>query len=111
MRCCPPHLLVFPLPYRVARLVSPDLWELLTRWAEEQRPVVGGPLGELMPAVQRALKRRRAPQKRARSGRPQLRALLSRRGGKGRAAAELAAEAGAQRMSERPLLFAPAGGE
>ena len=42
---------------RVARLVSPDLWMLLTRMVEEQRAVVGGPLSELMPEVQKALGR------------------------------------------------------
>lgn len=45
------------LKRRVARLVSPDLWELLTRMVEEKRAVVGGPLSELMPVVQKALKR------------------------------------------------------
>ena len=45
------------LKRRVARLVSPDLWTLLTRMVEEQRAVVGGPLSELMPEVQKALGR------------------------------------------------------
>ena len=37
--------------------MSPDLWTLLTRMVEEQRAVVGGPLSELMPEVQKALGR------------------------------------------------------
>lgn len=45
------------LKSRVGRLVSSDLWELLTRMGAEQRAVVGGPLTDLMPVVQRALKR------------------------------------------------------
>ena len=45
------------LKQKVARLVSPDLWALLSRMVQEQRAVVGGPLSELMPVVQKELKK------------------------------------------------------
>jgi len=52
-----PFLSPDALKSRVAHLVSSDLWDLLTRMVAEQRAVVGGPLTDLMPVVQRALKR------------------------------------------------------